>query len=542
MDWPQDNACLSQKTADLERLFKYRPQSSIVIEVVENSGFRMQIWSLGTENEWAQWLHCQASNNPSDRGFVLILAKRAGEVSGCEPSENPMTYSEWRGKLDANAIPKASIRRTTTFAPLGDNKQTGPSIEAHNTSVRQKEQSIRTLPFSVETFKSICEQFHIHESITRAMSRSDVPSFSCDSVKMGQPAYVYNCRTSNSWDSDLALTATYYPKFGFTYAMIFGCPQSVERSIVERLRTVTYEATHPLLLPGIFSELEMIRHKRLVETSINDVEAKIFELDFQANEVQYLSKDEIEKRNEAKRTSWLDLTYLRNSLITWNTQTLKMSKHAEELNAKLFNPCNAQEIRSHRAEAEETSRNPIYLEHRSALLSKLVPGSCTSEKQLIKSMDVESDSGQLKADIVYLEQMESVGNKIRFRLEAIRDEYDEKIRDCTMRVEGMAMATQWAHSETAVEVALATSRDSKVMRSISLVTMVFLPGTFFASIFSMSFFNWFGSEGKSRISSSVWIYVVITVLFTGVTIGLWYFFVIHRSTKRKVDEEKVIVD
>lgn len=31
-----------------------------------------------------------------------------------------------------------------------------------------------------------------------------------------------------------------------------------------------------------------------------------------------------------------------------------------------------------------------------------------------------------------------------------------------------------------MEIAKATSRDSKHMRSISLVTMVFLPGTFFA--------------------------------------------------------------
>jgi hypothetical protein len=42
-----------------------------------------------------------------------------------------------------------------------------------------------------------------------------------------------------------------------------------------------------------------------------------------------------------------------------------------------------------------------------------------------------------------IEQMHEVGEKIQNRLAAIRDEYDEKIRDCTMRVDGMAMATQW---------------------------------------------------------------------------------------------------
>lgn len=36
-----------------------------------------------------------------------------------------------------------------------------------------------------------------------------------------------------------------------------------------------------------------------------------------------------------------------------------------------------------------------------------------------------------------------IGRRIHDRLQDIIDEYDDKIRDCTMRIEGMAMATQW---------------------------------------------------------------------------------------------------
>jgi hypothetical protein len=42
------------------------------------------------------------------------------------------------------------------------------------------------------------------------------------------------------------------------------------------------------------------------------------------------------------------------------------------------------------------------------------------------------------------EQLQRVGQKIKDRIQGIIDEYDDKIRDCTMRVDGMAMATQWA--------------------------------------------------------------------------------------------------
>lgn len=48
-----------------------------------------------------------------------------------------------------------------------------------------------------------------------------------------------------------------------------------------------------------------------------------------------------------------------------------------------------------------------------------------------------------RARETYAKQMSETGEKISARRAAIRDEYDEKIRDCTMRVEGMAMATQW---------------------------------------------------------------------------------------------------
>jgi heme/copper-type cytochrome/quinol oxidase subunit 2 len=51
------------------------------------------------------------------------------------------------------------------------------------------------------------------------------------------------------------------------------------------------------------------------------------------------------------------------------------------------------------------------------------------------------------------------------------------------------------------------------------------------TVFSMTFFDWSGDSAsgeKTRVSSYVWIYVVITVIFTVVTVAAWYFFVILR--------------
>jgi hypothetical protein len=54
----------------------------------------------------------------------------------------------------------------------------------------------------------------------------------------------------------------------------------------------------------------------------------------------------------------------------------------------------------------------------------------------------------------------------------------------------------------------------------------------------MTFFDWNTDKGTARVSSYLWIYVLVTVIFTGVTIGLWYFFVVYRRPiSMAVDEE-----
>ncbi|KAF4498116.1 hypothetical protein FAGAP_5708 [Fusarium agapanthi] len=106
---------------------------------------------------------------------------------------------------------------------------------------------------------------------------------------------------------------------------------------------------------------------------------------------------------------------------------------------------------------------------------------------------------------------------------------------------GMAMTTQWVshdliffvypetfvnsietQGETNVEIALATSQDSRHMKSIALVTMIFLPGTFFASMFSMGFFEWESDDGTVSVFQSFWVYVVLAAGFTALTVGAWW--------------------
>jgi hypothetical protein len=229
---------------------------------------------------------------------------------------------------------------------------------------------------------------------------------------------VYNCRTPNSWELDLALSATHYPRRGFTFAILYGSTSKIEKAVFERLQLISVEAAHPLLLPALLVELELQRHNKLVESNINDIEAKILEVKSHSSNAQGYCRSKVERRNESKRTAWLDLTYLRNSLMTWNTQLSKMAEHAEVLNRNGY---------------------PI------------------PDEELMNI------SPPRKEETLYQKQMHRVGEKIKARVAAIRDEYDEKIRDCTMRVDGMAMATQWVN--TLVPCSSLFSQQTNILRS-----------------------------------------------------------------------------
>ena len=93
-----------------------------------------------------------------------------------------------------------------------------------------------------------------------------------------------------------------------------------------------------------------------------------------------------------------------------------------------------------------------------------------------------------------------------------------KIAEAT-RLDNLAMKAIAADSHV---VALASLRDSAEMRSISIVTMLFLPGTFVATLFSTSFFNFQPNRGNPVVSRWIWIYVLVTVVLTGAIQGAWF--------------------
>ena len=72
-------------------------------------------------------------------------------------------------------------------------------------------------------------------------------------------------RMDNSWPRDLAMSASAEVGTGMTYALFHGCDEQDVKILTEWLQMTAYSAGHPLLLPALFAELQLRRHKRLAQ-------------------------------------------------------------------------------------------------------------------------------------------------------------------------------------------------------------------------------------------------------------------------------------
>ena len=77
-----------------------------------------------------------------------------------------------------------------------------------------------------------------------------------------------------------------------------------------------------------------------------------------------------------------------------------------------------------------------------------------------------------------------------------------------------------SHSFSSTVIASETRKDSASMKTIAALTMLFLPATFIATVFGMSFFE-YSAHGLS-VSGQWWVYVAITVPTTLLIFIIWW--------------------
>ncbi|KAH6867302.1 hypothetical protein B0T10DRAFT_573012, partial [Thelonectria olida] len=78
-------------------------------------------------------------------------------------------------------------------------------------------------------------------------------------------------------------------------------------------------------------------------------------------------------------------------------------------------------------------------------------------------------------------------------------------------------------SRTSARIADAMRSDSAAMRTIAVVTLIFLPTTFVSAVFSTSFFDFDARTGAWAISDRFWVFWAISIPLTGLSVSIWFF-------------------
>ncbi|KAI0908488.1 hypothetical protein F4823DRAFT_563783 [Ustulina deusta] len=337
MDWPQKSPEINNKD---RKFFQYDARSiNTIVKLCTNSADQT-IWETSCREDLLQWLE-----------KVSSLAGRAE-----------------------------------------DNNPDG----AHNPAL------LEYLPFRENSFDMILRKFYIHGSIVCTVSRRH-PIFSRTLLELGtslEPAIVYHCRTSHEWPGDLALSMTYFTLTKATYGVSYSCDAEMKEALLARLHISEDAACQPLLLIGIFVELERKRQLNLVRDGLDALHNTILNLRKPAGNWGKIGGDEQPSITHAI-DPWLDIHNLKNSLESWKDQLAKIVTHIDELSETWFDfvPSDSNEETAQKCRARE------------------------------------------------------VRERIRERILEIVCYYDGKIRECVVIIEGMSLATQLAHARANVEIA-----------------------------------------------------------------------------------------
>ncbi|TEA14671.1 hypothetical protein C8034_v003138 [Colletotrichum sidae] len=289
----------------------------------------------------------------------------------------------------------------------------------------------------------------------------------------------FTARMAASLPNGLAMSTTYIPESQVTLAVVFGCTDHHMQDIQRRIENADDQTHHPLLMPGIFAELE---RKRL--TSIVD--------------------------------DHLDNFVSRSDLFQTTPLSLQSPAMNDKETRKYLALClQNQELVGHiRAVKRQLSKFLAEIDDVSLELAAIFPG--------------DSEKGQSLA---------KVGLKMKRRVQDIMREYDDRIDDCNMIISNtsLAMQTVWNHiaredsatntriAKANAAIALAAKNDSAQMKSIAVLTMIYLPVSSVAAMFSMDMFNWEAESTESIVSKHIWLFVIVALCLTIVTLLAWHF-------------------
>ncbi|KAF6817395.1 hypothetical protein CPLU01_13596 [Colletotrichum plurivorum] len=423
------------------------------------------------------------SFHPQKNGTIQTLLVRSSHSLGQTTYSHKLDhksgdeYARWLGSVE---LPVNGSREECIILVMhprldGQGKGTGETVPFESTA----------LPYNESTFQLAAQRLCQHRSLAFSLGRLSTTVFNSRTVAWEQPegsSIVYNCKSdtaspSSSDDpSDIAMSVTSFVDQSTTYAVMYGCTEDVMEQTSDWLEIFGGQALHPLVMPMVFAELERKRLLNMLDAEESVLKQRILNLEnklrgeasaagtlAKAKSLEKTQEDVESQVQDCESTKlWIDVSSLKNGLESLKAELEKMVTHSEEL------------------------------------ATTALDGHAEKRK---------------------------TGERIEARLREMVAEINSKVRSCDSLLGGMALAAQMESNyytrrdaRAAMIIANHTKRDGSQMRSISLLGMIFLPGTFLASIFSMTFFDWGAPTSREVISPWIAIYFALAIGITVITV------------------------
>ncbi|KAI0867371.1 hypothetical protein GGS24DRAFT_507913 [Hypoxylon argillaceum] len=358
-----------------------------------------------------------------------------------------------------------------------------------------------SVPYGKDTFIKACNQLYQHRSIADAIRRKSPATFTCRTVAAWEsqpdwgPAVVYNCKSdtiSPAEPNGLVLSMTYFPKKSTIRAVAYGCTAESRDYIETWLQYAKAFAFNPLLLPMLWAELERQRFLDKVDHKASDLRKRILDMnnllvddglpkkslypnDASNNDMIEnmggMTQKDITQRECTAVNLWVDVSALKNGLESFRSELKSML---------------------------ENSRSPPEID--------------------------ENVSGPPDGHPDPINKHSS--DRIQSRLSEMIVEIEAKVRYMDSLLGGMTLAAQTEsnHLSRCDElansyIAVASKKDSSFVRDMALLGMIFLPS--FATLFSMTFFNW-TPQGSNQIVSP-WVMTCFGFAAISTAGSIWHF-------------------
>ncbi|KAJ2902947.1 protein kinase [Zalerion maritima] len=363
--------------------------------------------------------------------------------------------------------------------------------------------ALQHLPFEKEkTFRMVAEKFHMHRAVGSILSHGWSTFCRIPFTDEAGDGFSYNLRTQQTWDFDSFISVTYYPQLGKTFVLCHGFTVGDIQLLRERVLPAdtvdsstragytTCALFNPFTYLAFFISLERKGRFDIVE--------------------QKTAKMQLLVQNFGNVPTGDEAPLEDNAMVAHRTLTSPFGgpkSHDPDDMVGLFLNL------GHLKTGLEGWRDQM------KAMMPLVKEFAVMER------NGDDDSDKNKTDPwAYLQRT--------------IDEYDFMINKCTMVMDGTNLAFQmesahWTRRDQDIAI-----RDGKQMKSIALLTMVFLPATFVATFMSVPIVNWEPAEGDTT-SPLFYVFFAISCPLTLVVV-LAYFWWVGCFTKKKAKRRSLV--